>query len=196
MMRLLVFLLAAGLAWHFLLRDDGVTLGPGVMAAEAPWQQGIADAKPFILDDYRVTPLAEFSLRAKLLSRESYSLGEESDLSPVDFALGWGPMSDEAVVQNIDISQSGRWYRWRARDPSIKLRDISLHSSNMHLIPADDAVADLIDDVRVGQIVDLSGYLVRVDGEDGWRWISSLSREDTGAGACELFYVKRVQTVL
>jgi len=195
MARLLILILVVGLAWHFLLRDDAVVLGPGVMAAEAPWQESISDAKPFMLDDYRVTPLAEFSLRAKLLAREAYSLGEESDLSPVDFALGWGPMSDEAVVQNIEISQSGRWYRWRAHDNSLKLRDISLHSSNMHIIPADDAVADLIDDVRVGQIVDLDGYLVRVDGADGWRWISSLSREDTGAGACELFYVKRVQTV-
>ena len=32
----------------------------------------------------------------------------------------------------------------------------------------------------------LRGYLVRVEAADGWQWRSSLSRADTGAGACEL----------
>jgi hypothetical protein len=27
---------------------------------------------------------------------------------------------------------------------------------------------------------------------DGWRWRSSLTREDTGAGACELVWVERI----
>ena len=195
MSRLLVLLFIAGLAWHLLQPGGAVVLGPGVMVEDEPSQHNLADAKPFMLDDYRVTPLADFSLRAKLLSRESYFLGEESDLSPVDFALGWGPMSDEAILQNIEISQSGRWYRYRFDSLPISPREVGRYSANMHIIPADDAVADLIDEVRVGQIVDISGYLVRVDRADGWRWISSLTREDAGAGACELFYVEQVQTV-
>jgi hypothetical protein len=33
--------------------------------------------------------------------------------------------------------------------------------------------------------------LVKVEQpSSGWRWVSSLSREDTGAGACELIWVE------
>ena len=34
--------------------------------------------------------------------------------------------------------------------------------------------------------------LIEVRGADGWRWRSSLTREDTGAGACELVWVERI----
>ncbi len=195
MFRLIMYLLVAVLAWQWLWPAQTVALGPGVMAAETPVQQGTGNREAFMLDDYLVTPLADFSIRAKLLSRKSYFLGQESDISPVDFALGWGPMSDEELLEDIEISQSGRWYRWRTSNSPLPLREISRNSANMHIIPADDLVADSIDDVIVGQVVDLSGYLVRVDADDGWRWVSSLTREDTGAGACELFYVQQVRTV-
>ena len=34
----------------------------------------------------------------------------------------------------------------------------------------------------------------RMRAPDGWRWRSSLTREDTGAGACELVWVERIVT--
>jgi hypothetical protein len=38
-------------------------------------------------------------------------------------------------------------------------------------------------------VVQLQGWLIRTDDPSGWHWRSSLSREDTGAGACELVLV-------
>lgn len=195
MVKLLVILLIAVLAWKVLLQDDAIELGPGVHAAEMPQQEKLDSPRSFGHAGYRVTPLAEFSIRAKVLSREDYSSGRESDLSPLDLALGWGRMSDEAVLQHIEISQSGRWYRWRTGQLPIPRREIETHSANMHMIPADDLVQDILDDIRRGQIVELSGFLVRADADDGWRWVSSLSREDTGGHSCELVYVKRARIV-
>ncbi len=65
----------------------------------------------------------------------------------------------------------------------------------MHLIPADDYVARQIKKVRRGSIVQFTGYLVEVKGDDGWRWSSSLSREDSGDKACELVYVKDFEII-
>jgi hypothetical protein len=62
----------------------------------------------------------------------------------------------------------------------------------MHLIPATSDVREQLEDVRAGHIVHLRGYLVRVDGPNGYVWRSSLTRDDTGNGACELFYVEEV----
>jgi hypothetical protein len=195
MPRALLLLLAALLVWQLLLRPGTVELGPGVLAAEDPVQQDPASKDTFDLDGYRITPLAEFKIRAKVLSREDYSMGRESDLSPVDLALGWGRMSDEQVLQQIEISQSGRWYRWRTDSFPIPRREIETHSANMHMIPADEFIEDMLDDTREGQIVEFSGLLVRADADDGWHWSSSLTRDDTGAHACEVFYVERARTI-
>ena len=194
MLRLVVLLLAILVLWK-LLQPDRVELGPGVLAAADPVQTAIDSAPAIERDAYRITPLAGFQIRAKVLGRESYYSGREADLSPLDLALGWGRMSDEDILAGIDISQSGRWYRWRSETLPIPRREIETHSANMHLIPADEIVEDTLDDIRQGQIVELKGYLVRADTSDGWRWVSSLSRNDTGARSCELVYVERARIV-
>lgn len=145
----------------------------------------------FRLNQATVTPLAGFSLQARVLSRENYSLGSESRYSPTDLALGWGPMANPAVSDRLGISQGGRWYRyeWGPEGPPIPLAQIVRSSANMHMIPADGMVADSLAQVRAGDTVRLDGWLVRIDSDDGWHWRSSTSREDSGEGACELVYV-------
>jgi hypothetical protein len=110
----------------------------------------------------------------------------------VDLALGWGPMSDESALERIDISQSGRFYFWHVKEFPIPRRDIEIHSANMHMIPATAEVERRLLRVRPGQVVALTGYLVEVRGSDGFRWRSSLTREDTGNGACELVWVEKL----
>jgi hypothetical protein len=99
-------------------------------------------------------------------------------------------MSDEAVLNKIVITQSGRWYHWQVDDFPIPRIEIETQSANMHLIPASNAVESMIKKVKQGQIIDMRGYLVRVDAKDGWHWLSSLTRNDTGAHACELVFVE------
>ena len=54
------------------------------------------------------------------------------------------------------------------------------------MIPASPEIDRRLRAVRAGDVIRLRGYLVRVEATDGWQWRSSLSRADTGAGACEL----------
>ena len=117
-------------------------------------------------------------------------MGREADLSPTDLALGWGPMREEAVVSRLDISQSNRWYHYRWRDaPPIAVDQMVRSSANMHMIPANATVAKALGRVERGDRVRIDGWLVQADAPDGWRWRSSLSREDSGGGACEVVYV-------
>jgi hypothetical protein len=189
--RLLALGALALLLWWF-WRDDAVHHGPGVVAPDIPRQSASDGAAAFSHKGYRIKPLARFALRARVLAREEYRLDREAELAPLDLALGWGPMSDESVLAQIEISQSGRWYRWFARQLPIPRRQIERHSANMHMIPADESVADRLDDVRVGEVVALRGYLVEVRADDGWRWRSSLTRDDTGSRSCELVFVEQV----
>lgn len=170
-----------------------VSYGPGVLAPDEPVQENISNAPMFMHNDYFITPLATFEASARVLSRKNYSWGRESDLSPVDFALGWGRMSDEAVYNQIQIRQNHRFYYWRARQFPIPRREIEIFSANMHMIPANRSVERAMKRVRKGDLVNFSGKLVRAESADGWRWVSSLTRTDTGNGACELVFVEEFE---
>lgn len=189
----LLLLLAVFFGWRDWTRRE-ILHPSGVLVIEAPRQQAPGDAQPFTFEDYRLEPRARFELRARVLSREDYRWSEGADLSPVDLALGWGAMSDQAVLDRIEISQGGRWYHTRYEHPApLPDREIIRQSSNMHIIPADALVRKRLRAIRRGDIVHARGYLVDADHQSGFRWNTSLSRDDTGNGACELFYVERLE---
>lgn len=185
----------AALGWAFSPRPPTpVDPGPGAVAPRPPVQEDVRGTPPARIGDFAITPLHSFRVEARVLSREDYRFGTEAELSPTDLALGWGRMSDSAVLAGLDISQGGRffYYRWGPEGPPIPQDEIIRSASNMHLVPADETVADALARVRPGQVVDVEGWLVRADRADGWRWVSSTRRDDTGAGACELVVVSRL----
>lgn len=146
---------------------------------------------PFRMGDFHVQPLAGFSLEARVLGRQDYRFERGAALAPTDLALGWGRMTDPAVYEPLEITQSGRWYRyrWDSDGPPIPLDEIVSSSANMHMVPANDTVARALANVRAGQMVRVQGWLIDVRDDEGWRWTSSLTRDDSGDGACELVYV-------
>jgi hypothetical protein len=172
----------------------GVSLPPGVTAGGLPTQVSVSDEREFERNGYRIRALARFEVSARVLGAEHYRFDREAQLAPVDLALGWGRMSDTTVLQRISISQRGRFYYWSTADFPIPRREIETSSANMHMIPADDRIEAALKSVRPGQIVTVRGYLVEARAPDGWRWRSSMTREDTGAGACELVWVESVST--
>jgi len=176
--------------WH----GRPVVHDPGMLVSTQPVQTALDTAVTRLArPGYRITPLESFSLDARVLATERYRFDRGADLSPVDWVLGWGPMSDQAVLDRIDISQSGRFYSWHVKEFPIPRREIETHSANMHMIPASSQVEHQLLGIRPGQIVTLAGYLVEVRATDGWRWRSSLTRDDTGSGACELIWVEKVE---
>ena len=162
---------------------------PGVLIDMEPSQAPCGSSRLLEVAGYTLTPLASYHLTARVLHKKRYFSGTAA-LVPYDVALGWGRMSDTAVLSNLVISQGNRFYfyEWRHRAP-IPQGEIIAHSANNHLIAADSNIAGFIRSLRVGHLVDLRGYLVEARKDNGFIWRSSLSRVDSGNGACELFYV-------
>ena len=185
----LIALLALGALHEWSMRP--VARVDGVIAPDDPVQTDFDTPQPAItFKDAALRPLAKFALTARVLSREDYRFDAGAVLSPTDLALGWGRMSDSAVLRTIDIEQGGRFYSWHVDTFPIPRREIETHSANMHMIPADATVAHELKRVRAGDVITLDGLLVEADRPGGWRWRSSLTRDDTGDGACELVYVQ------
>lgn len=150
------------------------------------------------IDDMKIiiNPIANYSISAEVKSTEDYSSGWNSKISPVDLALAWGKLNDKSVDKYISYSQSNRWcyYTYKEECP-VTSSYIDTHLSNNHIIPANDNLWRAAKAVEKGDIVKLDGYLVNVEGSSGgesFTWNSSKSRNDTGDGACEVFYVNEI----
>jgi hypothetical protein len=188
----IVFLALLAAVWFAVIRETPAHWR-GMPAAAEPQQTAKELPKPFLNGIYTVTPLARYSVRAVVLSRSRYRLDDGAEFAPLDLALGWGSMSIADVINDLSISQSGRWYEysWHG-DPPLDPQVIATHSANTHCLPANALVKKQLLAVNRHDLVTLEGYLVEISNPNGYHWRSSLSRDDTGGGACEVLWVTSV----
>lgn len=165
----------------------------GQIATDAPVQRDIANGTPFQVGRFALTPRAHFATTARIIAKERYRMDSGAELMPLDVGIGWGLMSDTALLDQLKLSQSGRFLLWSAsKQPSVPWDEINRSAANLHIIPADESVANRLYGARVGDIVELEGELVDARRSDGWSIKTSLTREDVGGGACEVIYVRSV----
>lgn len=194
-MRRVGLLLLLGMVGFWLVRDvqaRPVAHPPGVLAPDAPFQAPIANLQEVKLQKlgYQFQPQAYFELQARVLSRRLYRYDAASKLSPLDLALGWGRMSDTAVLRKLNIRQSDRWYYYSwPSEPPIPPGEIVVNSANMHMIPANAEIEQRLKRIKAGNVVRIKGFLVNVIGSNGFYWNTSLRRDDAGNGACEIVWV-------
>jgi hypothetical protein len=169
-------------------------VAPGILVYGEPLQADVTK-ESWQEKNYTLTPLANYEITARILSKKSYSSERAAELSPVDLALGWQEMSDSSVLDNLTISQKDRWYYVSWRNSLLGRDDIIRHSANTHILPASPEVAELVNTANKNEVVRLQGYLVEVTSKDGFLWRSSVSRTDTGDGSCEVFWVESVEVM-
>lgn len=204
---LLALFAALWLASHRGLESTPTTLGGGGGLVACPLPPPLVDVNvpmqtevrgkmaSFRLGKGTISPLAGYSLQARVLGREDYSFDREARYSPTDLAIGWGPMAEPGLAKKLHVSQGFRWYRyrWGSEGPPMAPELIVRNSTNMHMVPADRQVSRALAKVSEGDLVQIDGWLIRIDGDDGGHWQSSLSRNDQGSGACELIFLCSIQ---
>lgn len=191
--KLLLLLVVLGLGVYFIRFKGEVRHPPGILVDSEPTQIIGRSSQSWVKGTKTVVPLARFRIKARVLSTERYRFGEQAELCPLDLALGWGIMSDQRMLDKLVIAQGNRRYALEPLDPNVRLpwAEIMSHSSNVHIIPANEEIEEAVFRFRPGDIVELQGYLVGVKENGQWVWFSSLSRTDLGDGACEIFWVER-----
>lgn len=190
--KLIAALGLAGLGIFGMMSGGAIERPPGVLVDREPLQLLIEEPRvPF--GEFELEPRARFEIDARVLSVESYRFDDGAKLAPLDLAVGWGPMSDSDVLAHFRIHQGGRFFTIYPDENAIDLDTALISAANLHIIPANDSVLSSLKRVRAGHVVYLRGRLVNAHGPNGYVWNTSLSRTDTGAGACELFLVEYVE---
>jgi hypothetical protein len=193
---ILALVLAFVGGWHWWTSEREVHRPPGIIAPEDPKQIDLNPPETFNARGYSFAKRARFDITARLVHKSRYRIDAEAGLAPIDFVVGWGPLSDSALLDQLEFSQMGRWFYWNPKNGQFPLsREMMVtHLAQMHMIPSTKEIASLLDRVRPGQLVTVSGYLVDVRGANGFTWKTSLSRSDTGDGSCEVVWVESLET--
>jgi hypothetical protein len=182
--------------WHWWSSEREVQRPPGIIAPDEPAQVALDPPQTFAAKGYTLVKRARFDITARLLRKERYRIDAEAGLAPFDLGVGWGPLSDSSILDQLEFTQMGRFFYWNPKRADFPLspQTAITHLAQIHVIPASPAIATKLSTLRPGQIVSAHGFLVDVRGPHGFAWNTSLRRDDTGAGACEILWAEAIES--
>lgn len=196
-------------AVHLSLREvplpDVSHLAPAIMETE-PLQE-MSEGRPFAIVikgyTYAITPRATYDISGLVVSQHRgdalFNLGHKVDPGNIkDVCVVWGDVVTSGAYRKVKFT-SGEFtcsFSWsRNFTPTFN----SEKASNNHLIPASAAIDRQIRGIHVGDQIRLTGllvdYTVTKDGQEIFTRHTSLTRSDTGNGACEILYVTGLSVI-
>lgn len=150
-------------------------------------------------DTYLIQPVAEYELYGLVVTHNNINsladiYHDKRSVDIKDLCVLWGENVKTDDYQKIDFSSNSFVCNFSIADPRVYSRFNQYQISNNHILSQIEEVRAKIRSVAVGDQVYLSGHLVnyKKKGDDFVRK-SSLSRNDMGDGACEVFMVDRIE---
>lgn len=151
-----------------------VSHGAGVVAPEKPALQRVSFSNEFQYQHYTMKPRWEIRGTSRVISKKSYWFDDKKHLSPYDMILGWSAMSDERILNQVQLPISNRQYGIEVIRPPLTIGEMKKHLLYMHAIPSDNEISEKMKKIREGSIVSYKGYIVDVKDQSDWRWLSAI----------------------
>lgn len=139
--------------------------------------------------EFTLVPVATYKISALVICKKYYNADEVDELAPFDLCITWGDMAKPPYMYYFSCTQRDRGCNITAQDSPLDDWYVTTHFSNIHIIPADDSILELMRNISVNQIVYLEGFLVNVYSNNTTIWETSLTPEDSGETSCEVLYV-------
>ncbi len=146
---------------------------------------------------YTLTPRASYDISGLVVSQHSgdafLNIYHKADPGNIeDVCVVWGETITNGSYRKARYKSEefSCFYSWSGRlVPPFNPEKFA----NNHLIPADASLAEQIRAIRIGDQIQMRGFLVDYavtkDGRAVFTRKTSLTRTDTGNGACEILYV-------
>lgn len=128
----------------------------GALVTSSPQQIKLDTPKYFKKEGVTYTASDQYRLRARLLKKEGFILDLFRMSDPVAY-LGWGPMSDEEILKLIEVDSDCVRFHSQPPLPVDLLMSCFLKAK---IVPASEAVEQSFKNLRVGEVVELGGYLL------------------------------------
>lgn len=165
--------------------------------------QNPTDAAPFLLhyagNTYHVTPQATYRLQGLVVTHNNITgfadiYHDSSSVDTKDICVVYGNNIRTGAYRQTEF-WSGSWTCYARTEMGFLFDDSAF--SNNHLITNSDAIREQIADIRIGDQVVVEGMLVDYYPVNmpGSVRASSLTRNDTGNGACEVLFVENVRVL-
>lgn len=180
------------LGWVGMSRPSGIPAGEPLDPTGEPVQETTV-REPFRAEGFRLFPRAEYDIAARVAGVARYRFDRWAPLAPVDAVLAWGALTGPPYQGRVSYDQIGRYYFWSTRARNLDLHTIRTRSANVHLAPATDNLHRLLVRLDPGDRVRFRGLLVDAIADDGAQLRTSVTRSDTGPGACELLWVEEAR---
>ena len=132
--------------------------------------------------------LEPYAIRARVLSKKNY----RDYWAPVDLLLVWGELLDPKTTSGV-IAEQGDRLGWWFPPKDHPLGSKKHMIANTHLIADDEEIRKQILEISEGDTIYLEGALVEAEIEPKKIMKSSLSRTDSGRGACEVILIRRIE---
>ena len=178
---------------YFMWDQRPVKHGAGVIAPDDPSVVQVTRHQGFDVDHYQLQPKFKIESTARILSQKRYWLDERTQLAPYDFVLGWGAMSDERVLSQVQTPIGKRDFRVEVIRPQLTMNEIRQQIMYMHAVPADDYVRSQLAKIRTGHVVSFTGYVVDVNDRSGKLWSSSIRNNNNRLDSSQIVYIQSVE---
>ena len=184
---------------------DPSVIDAAVTASEPVLGPTDRDAFTTVIDGYTYTivPRAAYDIAGLVVSRHRsdalLNLYHKADRGNIaDVCVVWGEPIRNGSYRAVRYSSSEFTcsYEWSGTvAPPFNAEKLA----NNHLLPADAVVARRIQALRIGDQIRMRGllvdYTVRSGGSEIFTRRTSLTRTDTGNGACEILYTTDVSVI-
>jgi len=139
---------------------------------------------------------ASYKISGLLVSKKRYLRDYMSKLSPYDYAIIWGKTPE--FLPYLKFAQTYRYALYNYKlSAQVDNKYVQAHMSNNHLIPSNINIRRAFSKADKKDLVEVDGYLVNVIAQSKRKgisnWNTSLRRDDTGGGACEIIYVTKLR---
>lgn len=135
---------------------DQLRYPAGALVTSSPQQTKLDTPKYFKKEGGSYTASDKYRLQARLLKKDGFILDLFRMSDPIVY-LGWGPMSDEVILDMVEIESDLIRYKQQPPVPVDILMSCFLKAK---IMPASGAVEHALKNLRVGEVVELGGYLL------------------------------------
>jgi hypothetical protein len=158
---------------------------------EIPVQDDLSAGRSFRDGDFTIDVLAGYDIYGIVVHHESYHWDRLSSISSLDLGIAFGDfVRHPELINRFQFSQFDRFITIKPKGsmPADDWTQYSWQVSNNHLIFSNNELAKIVHAASRGDRVRLKGYLIKAS-TGNLAFTSSLTRHDTGAGACEIIFV-------